>query len=251
MESSAEAHPFDGKRVLLEIAKMLLDSGGPFQGTADLLAIKVTQHDPSRTIAAFNAALRSARRKSTLDGMEVKSLFIKSLDPLFFAPVVNRLLLHDQRAAESSATIQQWARECYAQHGSDSHVPPATQKYSALALTGQHDEGDFKAIFNELRDQLYDIKKKIESLNNRIDDTKGFTTRAVKKNAIGRGGHGDGTRFGATPLPEHGNFPQYFPRHGRGETSKKVAFHKPTGTFVPTIVRESHMLRYGGETLAP
>ncbi|KAK3263931.1 hypothetical protein CYMTET_27295 [Cymbomonas tetramitiformis] len=224
MESSAETRPFDGKRVLLEIARMLLDSGGPFQGTADLLAIKITQSDPSRTIAAFNAALRSARRKSTLDDMEVKSLYIKSLDPVFYAPVVNRLLLHDQRAAESLATIQQWTRECYAQNGTDSHVPPAARTFSALTLTGQSDDEDFKTIFSELRDQLFDMKKEIKALHNRVDDTKGFTTRNDKKNAIERGGHGDGVRFAAKPLPEHGNFPQTF----RGKPSGKVAFHKPT-----------------------
>ncbi|KAK3233028.1 hypothetical protein CYMTET_56645 [Cymbomonas tetramitiformis] len=179
MESSAEAHPFDGKRVLLEIARMLLDSGGPFQGTADLLAIKINQFDPSRAIAAFNAALRSARRKSTLDDMEVKSLFIKSLDPVFYAPV--------------------------------------------------SDDEDYKTVFSELRDQLYDMKKEIKALSNRLDDTKGYTPRNDKKNAIGRGGHGDGVRFAAKPLPEHGNFPQNF----RGKSSGKVAFHKPTGTFVP------------------
>ncbi|KAK3247549.1 hypothetical protein CYMTET_42954 [Cymbomonas tetramitiformis] len=229
MESSAEAHPFDGKRVLLEIARMLLDSGGPFQGTADLLAVKINQFDPSRAIAAFNAALRSARRKSTLDDMEVKSLFIKSLDPVFYAPVVNRLLLHDQRAAESLATIQQWTRECHAQHGTDSHVPPATRTFSALTLAGQSDDEDCKTVFSELRDQLYDMKKEIKALSNRIDDTKGYTPRNDKKNAIGRGGHGDGVRFAAKPLPEHGNFSQNF----RGKSSGKVAFHKPTGTFVP------------------
>ncbi|KAK3280924.1 hypothetical protein CYMTET_11265 [Cymbomonas tetramitiformis] len=229
MESSAEAHPFDGKRVLLEIARMLLDSGGPFQGTADLLAIKITQFDPSRTIAAFNAALRSARRKSTLDDMEVKSLYIKSLDPVFYAPVVNRLLLHDQRAAESLATIQQWTPGCCAQNGTDSHVPPAARTFSALTLTGQSDDGDFKTIFSELRNQLFDMKKEIKALHSRIDDTKGFTTRNDKKNAIGRGGHGDGVRFAAKPLPEHGNFSQTF----RGKPSGKVDFHKPTGTFVP------------------
>ncbi|KAK3259210.1 hypothetical protein CYMTET_31769 [Cymbomonas tetramitiformis] len=86
MDSSAEAHPFDGKRVLLEIARMLLDSGGPFQGTADLLAIKITQFDPSRTIAAFNAAIRSARQKSTLDDMEVKSLSVHQVPRPGFRP---------------------------------------------------------------------------------------------------------------------------------------------------------------------
>ncbi|KAK3244386.1 hypothetical protein CYMTET_22624 [Cymbomonas tetramitiformis] len=131
---------------------------------------------------------------------------------------------------ESLATIQQWTRECYAQNGSTAHIPSSGEQYSALALSDKQHEGDFKTIFSELRDQLFDMKKEIKSLNNRIDDTKGFTTRADKKNAIGRGGHGDGYRFGATPLAENGNFSQ---SRGRGGPSRKMAFHKPSGTFVP------------------
>ncbi|KAK3233115.1 hypothetical protein CYMTET_56566 [Cymbomonas tetramitiformis] len=152
MESSADAHPPSGHQ------------DHPVRPVAD-------------RVAAFNAALRSARRKSTLDDMEVKSMFIKSLNPVFYAPVVNRLLLHDQRAAESLTTIQQWVRECYAQTGTDSHVPAAARKYSALALTGQSDDEDYKTIFRELRDQLFDMKKEIKALHNRIDATKGFCRR--------------------------------------------------------------------------
>ncbi|KAK3277098.1 hypothetical protein CYMTET_14880 [Cymbomonas tetramitiformis] len=115
MENSAKSHPFDGKQVLLEIARMMLDTGGSFQDTSDLLVIKIVERtEPLATIAAFNSASRSARRKSTLNDEEVKSMFIKTLDPVVYAPVVNRLLLHDQRAAESLATIQQWTRECFA-----------------------------------------------------------------------------------------------------------------------------------------
>ncbi|KAK3242208.1 hypothetical protein CYMTET_48079 [Cymbomonas tetramitiformis] len=234
-EESAFSSLFDLEDATLPVraeANKLLFSTLEFiiaPGTADLLAIKINQFDPSRAIAAFNAALRSARRKSTLDDMEVKSLFIKSLDPVFYAPVVNRLLLHDQRATESLATIQQWTRECYAQNGADSHIPPVTRTFSALTLAGQSDDEEFKPNFGELRDQLFDMKKEIKFLHTRIDDSKGFTPRNDKKNAIGRGGHGDGVRFAAKPLPEHGNFPQAF----RGKSSGKVAFHKPTGTFVP------------------
>ncbi|KAK3236504.1 hypothetical protein CYMTET_53362 [Cymbomonas tetramitiformis] len=91
------------------------------------------------------------------------------------------------------------------------------------------------------------MKKEIKALHNRIDDTKGFTTRSDKKNTIGRGGHGDGNRFVATPLPEHGNFPQHF----RGKPWKKVAFHKPTGRLRSfRCAGTLPMLRYGGEALA-
>ncbi|KAK3244387.1 hypothetical protein CYMTET_45996 [Cymbomonas tetramitiformis] len=153
---------------------------------------------------------------------EGKSLFLKSLGPAFYAPVVNRLLLHDQRAAESLATIQQWSRECYAQNENAAHIPPSGETHSALALgpfADKQDANDFKTIFSELRDQLFDMKKEIKLLNNRIDITKGFTSRADKKNAIGRGGHGDGYRFGAAPLPENGNYSQ---AHGHGGPSKNT-----------------------------
>ncbi|KAK3279001.1 hypothetical protein CYMTET_13095 [Cymbomonas tetramitiformis] len=163
----------EASMLLFSTLEYIVAPGAP---TADLLATKITKHDPSRNVAAFNAALRSARRKSTLDDIEVKSLFIKSLDPIFFAPVANRLLLHDQRATESLATIQQWA-----------------QKYSALALSGQQHEDDFKTIFNELRDLLYDMKKEIK-------------------------------RHSPTTSRNHVDV--------RGP-SKKVAFHKPSGAFVP------------------
>ncbi|KAK3286411.1 hypothetical protein CYMTET_6039 [Cymbomonas tetramitiformis] len=91
---------------------------------------------------------------------------------------------------ESQATIQQWTRECYAQNESAGHFPPSRETYSALALgpfAGKQDANDFKTIFSELRDQLFDMKKEIKLLNNRIDDTKGYTSRNDKKNAIGRG----------------------------------------------------------------
>ncbi|KAK3287089.1 hypothetical protein CYMTET_5381 [Cymbomonas tetramitiformis] len=40
LEASATLHPMDGKRVLLEFARRLLDSGAPFQGTSDLLGVR-------------------------------------------------------------------------------------------------------------------------------------------------------------------------------------------------------------------
>ncbi|KAK3272843.1 hypothetical protein CYMTET_18875 [Cymbomonas tetramitiformis] len=47
------------------------------------------------------------------------------------------------------------------------------------------------------------MKKELKALRGRLDDTKGYTPRNDKKNTIGRGGHGDGYRFAAKPLPEH------------------------------------------------
>ncbi len=117
LETSAETHPSDEKRVLLEIARRLLDSGSPFSGTQTLLGVRfLANKDPQDNIAIFNTALASAKRKTTFDDEEIKSLFIDALDKNYYAPVVNRLLLHDQRAAADLASIQQWVRECHQRH---------------------------------------------------------------------------------------------------------------------------------------
>ncbi|KAK3249028.1 hypothetical protein CYMTET_41536 [Cymbomonas tetramitiformis] len=222
IENSAESHPFDGKRALFEIARMLLDAGGPFQGTADLLSIKLVKDiNPLSTISAFNAALRSARRNSTLNDEEVKPLFIKALDPVFYAPVVNRLLLHDQRAAESLATIQQWTRECYSQHSASgtAHGFNVTEDVSAHSYS---ENSDFRQIFSDVQNMMCGMKREIKNIKYRLDSTKGFTPRGEK--------HGRGpklaSRFGAEPLKPGGNISQT-------AVNKKVAFHKGTGEFVP------------------
>ncbi|KAK3245990.1 hypothetical protein CYMTET_44458 [Cymbomonas tetramitiformis] len=115
LEASVEASPHGGKRVLLETACMLLDAGTPFQGTSELLRSRFLAHiDPHTDIINFNPALASAKRKNTLDTEEIKGLFIDALDKVFYAAVVNRLTLTDQRAALDLNTIQLWARQCYA-----------------------------------------------------------------------------------------------------------------------------------------
>ncbi|KAK3270166.1 hypothetical protein CYMTET_21425 [Cymbomonas tetramitiformis] len=99
IEASATVHPLDGKRALLEIARRLLDTGAPFQGTSDLLGVRFKAHtDPSDSITDFNTALKSAKRRNTLDDDEVKEQFISASDNVFYAPVVSRLFTHQQRA---------------------------------------------------------------------------------------------------------------------------------------------------------
>ncbi|KAK3282230.1 hypothetical protein CYMTET_10016 [Cymbomonas tetramitiformis] len=117
LESSAQTFPADGKRVLLEFARKLLHADAPFQGTSDLLAVELGYGmDPNDSIMDFNAALAAAKRKNTLDEDDVKGQFIQAMDADYYRPVVSRLLLHDQRAAVSLLTVQQWARECHAAH---------------------------------------------------------------------------------------------------------------------------------------
>ncbi|KAK3251310.1 hypothetical protein CYMTET_39329 [Cymbomonas tetramitiformis] len=71
LETSADTHPYDGKRVLSELARRLLDAGSPFSGTRTLLGVRVkANEDPQDAIATFNSALASARRKNTLDDDE-------------------------------------------------------------------------------------------------------------------------------------------------------------------------------------
>ncbi|KAK3288540.1 hypothetical protein CYMTET_3977 [Cymbomonas tetramitiformis] len=89
LDTSADTHPYNGKRVLFELARRLLDAGSPFSGTQTLLGVRVlSDKDPQDEIVTFNST--SARRKNTLNDEEVKGLFINALDPVYYAPVVNR-----------------------------------------------------------------------------------------------------------------------------------------------------------------
>ncbi|KAK3253492.1 hypothetical protein CYMTET_37260 [Cymbomonas tetramitiformis] len=155
LEASATLHPLDGKRVLLELARRLLDSSAPFQGTSDLLAVRFKAYlDTSESITDFNAALRSAKRRNTLDDDEVKELFLAALDHGFYAPVVSRLFTHQQRAAVDLLTMQQWL-------------------------------SDLTAI-------ILDVKRQLKVLTDRVNG-RGFTPRA-DKHKIGNGGGGSGVR---------------------------------------------------------
>ncbi|KAK3246753.1 hypothetical protein CYMTET_43723 [Cymbomonas tetramitiformis] len=149
LEASSTSHPLDGKRVLLEIARRLLDPGAPFQRTSDLLGVRFKANtDPSDSIADFDAALKSARRKNTLDDDELKEQFITALDPTFYSPVVPRLFTHQQRAAVDLLSMQQWVSECYARH-----VQAGTHlTFSAAAMT---DEGNSSGSWWETYDEKF------------------------------------------------------------------------------------------------
>ncbi|KAK3238179.1 hypothetical protein CYMTET_51800 [Cymbomonas tetramitiformis] len=191
LEASATLHPLDGKRALLELARRLLDSGAPFQGTSDLLGVRFKAHtDPSESITDFNAALRSAKRRNTLDDDEVKELFLAALDPAFYAPVVSRLFTHQQRAAVDLLTIQQWVLECYARHvAAGTHTASFALSAAAVATDGDTSQlSDLTAI-------ILDVKQQLKVLTDKVNG-RGFTPRA-DKNKIGNGGGGSGVRFAA------------------------------------------------------
>ncbi|KAK3246060.1 hypothetical protein CYMTET_44389 [Cymbomonas tetramitiformis] len=220
LEASATLHPLDGKRALLELARRLLDSGAPFQGTSDLLGVRFKAHtDPSESITDFNAALRSAKRRNTLDDDEVKELFLAALDPGFYAPVVSRLFTHQQRAAVDLLTIQQWVLECYARHvAAGTHTASFTLSATAVATDGDTSQlSDLTAI-------ILDVKRQLKVLTDKVNG-RGFTPRA-DKNKIGNGGGGSGVRFAAGGLPTGGNWLQ-------SQARKRVAFHKGSGDFIP------------------
>ncbi|KAK3266604.1 hypothetical protein CYMTET_24778 [Cymbomonas tetramitiformis] len=220
LEASATLHPLDGKRALLELARRLLDSGAPFQGTSDLLGVRFKAYtDPSESITDFNAALRSAKRRNTLDDDEVKELFLAALDPGFYAPVVSRLFTHQQRAAVDLLTMQQWVLECYARHvTAGTHT--AAYTLSAAAVTA---DGDTSQL-SDLTTIILDVKRQLKVLTDKVNG-RGFTPRADKRK-IGNGGGGSGVRFAAGDLPTGGNWSQ---SQGR----KRVAFHKGSGDFIP------------------
>ncbi|KAK3276904.1 hypothetical protein CYMTET_15055 [Cymbomonas tetramitiformis] len=182
-------------------------------------ASRPTYTDPSESVTDFNAALRSARRRTTLDDDEVKEFFITALDPVFYAPVVSRLFTHQQRAAVDLLTMQQWVIECYARHvQAGTHTATRTLSAAAVAIDGDGSQlSDLTAI-------ILDVKRQMKVLTDKVNG-KGFTPRA-DKHKIGNGGGGSGVRFAAGDLPAGGNWSQ---SHGK----KRVAFHKGSGDFVP------------------
>ncbi|KAK3250152.1 hypothetical protein CYMTET_40461 [Cymbomonas tetramitiformis] len=213
LDASAEAHPFDGKRVLLEVARRLLDSGGPFAGTQELLGVRIPANvDPGASISGFNYALSAARRKCTFDDEEVRGLFIKALDDTWYLPVKSRLLLHDQRAAVDLATIQQWVRECHAQN-------VLSGKAAGFANAALPCDFSQHSALHYISTIVLELKAQVKALSAKID-AKGYTPRAQKPDP--RQKH---FRFAAKPLDKTASYSQ--------SLSKDVAFHQESATFVP------------------
>ncbi|KAK3269914.1 hypothetical protein CYMTET_21662 [Cymbomonas tetramitiformis] len=111
MDSSSAASPLDGKRVLLEFARRILHCDDPFQGTPDLLDVRVVaDKDPHDVISDCNA------RGLPCTTATSRPYSSKPWTRLLYQPVVSRLPLHDQRENTDLLTMQQWARECFSTH---------------------------------------------------------------------------------------------------------------------------------------
>ncbi|KAK3279639.1 hypothetical protein CYMTET_12501 [Cymbomonas tetramitiformis] len=144
--------------------------------TQTLLSVRVkANEDPQDTIAIFNSALASARRKNTLDDDEVKGLFINALDPAYYAPVVNKTAFP---AASASAV--------------DKHV---------YALTTE-EAVDCSAL-SDLASIVLDLKKQVIALANKING-HGYTPRSNKPGRPGQKIH----RLAVDDLPTGGSWPQ-------------------------------------------
>ncbi|KAK3264544.1 hypothetical protein CYMTET_26725 [Cymbomonas tetramitiformis] len=225
LDSSHASFPADGKRVLLEFARRMIPVGDPFQGQADMFAVRIAAGvDPHGPIEDFNAALKAARARSTLQDEDVKSLFIKALDATFYQPVVSRLLLHDQRAAHDLLTIQQWVRECYGEHVRAGTATASAHRYShgthfmEKGVDGSGAAGEIE----DLRTMVLDLKRQLATFLVAAESEpspRGFTPRADKPDRRVK------TRFAASPLPKGGNWSQ--------SVSRKVAFHRESGATIP------------------
>ncbi|KAK3235828.1 hypothetical protein CYMTET_53989 [Cymbomonas tetramitiformis] len=192
MDSSHSTFPNDGKRVLLEFARRMIPAGDPFQGQADMLGIRVSAGvDPHDKISDFNAALKAARTRATLHDEDVKALFIKSLDTVFYQPVVSRLLLHDQRAAHDLLTIQQWVRECYSEHVRAGTATASAHRYShgTHFMEGAADDSGGPGELADLRTMVLDLKRQLAAFLDTAESgpaPRGFTPRADKPDRLSR-----------------------------------------------------------------
>ncbi|KAK3274213.1 hypothetical protein CYMTET_17590 [Cymbomonas tetramitiformis] len=225
MDSSHSSFPADGKRVLLELARRMLPTGDPFQGQADMLGVRISAGvDPHDAIGDFYAALKAARTRATLLDEDVKALFTKALDTVFYQPVVSRLLLHDQRAAHDLLTIQQWVRECYAAHVKAGTATTSVLRYSHGEHFMERSDGSSggPGELADLSTMILDLKGQLAAFvaSDRSEPSPlGYTPRADKPDRRMK------TRFAAEPLARGGNWSQ--------SVSKKVAFHRDTGATIP------------------
>ncbi|KAK3273021.1 hypothetical protein CYMTET_18720 [Cymbomonas tetramitiformis] len=234
LESSAETHPHDGKRVLLGTARMLLDStGSPFQGTQELLDARFLPNVDTYASASRTSTLlwfQRGERAPWASRSEVTGLFIGALVKKYCVAVVNRLMLHDQRAAVDLNTIQLWTRGCYANNVKFG----AANGFSAAKLTETTEK---QSAIGDLASIILDLKRhQVKNLTGRMDGTKGFAPRAAKP--------GLKHRFAAKDLPAGGSWSQT-------EHKKRVAFHEGGGEFIPVLLRQPHVRLNGGTTLAP
>ena len=60
LETSADTHPYDGKRVLFELARRLLDAGSPFSGTQTLLGVRVVSDKDPQALHSERGSKMSA-----------------------------------------------------------------------------------------------------------------------------------------------------------------------------------------------
>ncbi|KAK3279204.1 hypothetical protein CYMTET_12902 [Cymbomonas tetramitiformis] len=154
MDCSNTAFPLDGERVLLEFARRLVSADTPFQGTAEMLAVRVLKNvNPHDAISTFSNALAAARRRSTVDDEDVKALFIKALDVEYYIPVTSsRLLL-------STTSDPPWT---------SFGDPPTDEKSDAAS---------------DLVEIVLDLKRQVKALPDDTVNTvskRGFTPRADK-----------------------------------------------------------------------
>ncbi|KAK3284649.1 hypothetical protein CYMTET_7712 [Cymbomonas tetramitiformis] len=168
MDSSHASFPTDGKRGLLEFARRMIPIGDPFQGQADMFAVRIPAGmDPHGPIEDFNAALKAARSRAMLMDEDVKSLFIKALDTTFYLPAGGVPL------ASSRPTSR-----------------PRPPHYSAMG-TLTYDGPRLEAAIGRLP-----RRRRVRAV------PTGITPRADKPDRRVK------TRFAASPLPKGGNWSQ-------------------------------------------
>ncbi|KAK3241611.1 hypothetical protein CYMTET_48643 [Cymbomonas tetramitiformis] len=82
-----------------------------------------------------------------------------------------------------------------------------------------------------LRDILYELRREVKLLRDRVDG-KRFTPRSEKRRDGGLARGSPGVRFAVKDLSVGGNWSQ-------NRYSKKVAFHKGTGAFIPLCGKDA------------
>ncbi|KAK3253294.1 hypothetical protein CYMTET_37449 [Cymbomonas tetramitiformis] len=246
VDASARISPRDGKRALLEITKRLLPPGHrPLRHHEELLSISFgSSNDPEPLVAQFDECLKAiaASGAGPLDDEAAKRQLLAALDVEFYKEVITPLRLDTELAKVGIEEIYTHVLEVWWCANPDG--PPARPKAAApvpthtplgLAYTGS-EQNDITDFLEEFARVIGEATNLLASLRHDERDVSRDAPPPRRDSHRPHGGGGvrfppskwrdernrrtDGKfhgrnrhvgwkhRFGASPLPKGGNWPQ-------------------------------------------
>ncbi|KAK3270048.1 hypothetical protein CYMTET_21532 [Cymbomonas tetramitiformis] len=266
VDASARISPRDGKRALLEVTKRLLPPGHrPLRHHEELLSISFgSSVDPEPLVAQFDECLKAiaASGAGPLDDEAAKRQLLAALDTDFYKEVITPLRLDTELAKVSIEEVYTHILEVW--WCANPNGPPTRPKAAApvpthtplgMAYAGG-EPSDVSGFLEEFARIIGEASALLASLRHderestrdtpppRIDSHRPHggggvrfppskwrdeRNRRTDGKFHGRNRHvGWKHRFGASPLPKGGNWPQGI----RAQGARSISFHSASSAFV-------------------